>query len=102
MAPTLTLGVTTLAVSSFTNTTIVAKFSSSLAAGTYLLTVMNHPYSYSGVFIVTNGAVGPQGTAGLVGAKGPTGAAGTNGGPARICFSPTGCSVSRWSPNRWA
>jgi collagen type I alpha len=79
--PTVTLGGTALTVSSVTNTTIVATFSSSLAAGTYLLTVMNHPYSYSGVFIVTNGAVGPQGPAGLPGAKGATGATGSAGTP---------------------
>jgi hypothetical protein len=64
IAPTAVLGVTPLTVNpGFTNTKIVATFPSSLAAGAYLLTVMNHPDSNSGVFVVKNGAIGLQGTA---------------------------------------
>ena len=63
IAPTAVLGVTPLTVNpDFTNTKIVATFPSSLAAGAYLLTVMNHPDSNSGVFVVKNGAIGLQGS----------------------------------------
>jgi hypothetical protein len=61
IAPTAVLGVTPLTVTpGFTNMKIVATFPSSLAAGAYLLTVMNHPDSKSGVFVVKNGAIGLQ------------------------------------------
>src|SRR5580700_196233 len=64
VAPTAVLGVTTLTVNpDFTNTKIVATFPSSLAPGAYLLTVMNHPDSNTGVFVVKNGAIGLQGQA---------------------------------------
>lgn len=69
IAPSVVMGVTALTVNpSFTNTKIVATLPNSLAAGAYLLTVMNHPDSYSGVFVVNNGKVGLQG-------QGPTGLA---------------------------
>jgi hypothetical protein len=64
IAPTAVLGVTPLTVNpGFTNTKIVGTFPSSLAPGAYLLTVMNHPDSNSGVFVVKNGAMGLQGQA---------------------------------------
>src|ERR1700685_4410004 len=64
VAPTAVLGVTPLTVNpGFTNTKIAATFPSSLAPGAYLLTVMNHPDSNSGVFVVKNGAMGLQGEA---------------------------------------
>ena len=66
VAPTAVLGVTTLTVNpDFTNTKIVATFPSSLPPGAYLLTVMNHPDSNRGVFVVKNGAMGLQGQAPL-------------------------------------
>jgi hypothetical protein len=85
IAPTVVIGVTALTVTpGFTNTKIVATLPNSLAAGAYLLTVMNHPYSNSGVFVVNNGKVGlqGQGPTGLARAKaalGKTGKTPTNG-----------------------
>jgi len=72
IAPSVVMGVTALTVNpGFTNTKIVATLPNNLAAGAYLLTVMNHPYSNSGVFVVNNGKAGlqGQGTTGLARAK---------------------------------
>jgi hypothetical protein len=75
--PTVHLGGTSLAVSSFNATSIVAGLGSVTAPGTYLLTVT------SGITFVaadvTLGAVGPQGPLGPQGLTGATGAEGPAG-----------------------
>lgn len=78
-APTATLDGATLTVTSSSDTTIVARFSRSLAPGSYLLAVTNHPYSNVQTFTVTNGAVGPQGLPGTNGSNGTNGTSGTSG-----------------------
>ena len=75
--PTVYLGGTTLSISSFTATSIVASLGSVTLPGTYLLTVT------SGITFaaadVTLGAVGPQGPIGPPGLTGATGASGATG-----------------------
>jgi Collagen triple helix repeat (20 copies) len=86
LKPTVSLGGTNLAVSSFNATSVVASLGPVTAPGTYLLTIT------SGITFaaadVTLGAVGPQGPVGplgltgapgAAGPAGPTGAAGTPG-----------------------
>lgn len=83
-APSVILAGTTLPVTSFSNTTIVATFASSLPPGSYLLTVKNLPFFNIGVFTLTNGAVGPQGAPGLPGTQGPQGNPGATGATGAI------------------
>lgn len=75
--PVVYLGGANLAVSSFTDTSVVASLGSVTAPGTYLLTLT------SGLTFaaadVTLGAVGPQGPVGLPGPTGGTGATGPIG-----------------------
>src|ERR1700677_4028721 len=78
--PTVVLDTTTLAVTSFSNTKIVATTTTQFAAGSYLLTVTNC-LKNAETFDVTWGADGPQGPAGAPGTKGATGSAGTPGTP---------------------
>src|ERR1700685_3724130 len=78
--PTVVLDTTTLAVTSFSNTKIVATTTTQFGAGSYLLTVTNC-LKNAETFDVTWGADGPQGPAGAPGTKGATGAAGTPGTP---------------------
>src|SRR5215470_12971563 len=71
--PTVTFNKANLSVVSVnaTQTQIVATLPSSLAAGTYLLTVTNPAIpNQPGTFNVTYGAVGPQGPMGPPGAPG--------------------------------
>jgi hypothetical protein len=72
-----------LAVLTFTDTTIVAALPAPpLSPGTYALVVSNGQSHQSGESVVTLGAVGPQGPAGatgLAGPAGPTGPAGAQG-----------------------
>jgi hypothetical protein len=78
--PTVHLGATSLAVTSFNATSIVASLGSATAPGTYLLTVTSG-ITFAAVD-VTLGAVGPQGPAGpqgVPGATGPQGPAGPTG-----------------------
>jgi hypothetical protein len=80
--PTVYLGTTSLAVSSFTSTSIVASLGSVTAPGTYLL-ALNSGLTFA-VADVTLGAVGPQGPVGpqgLPGANGAAGPAGPTGAP---------------------
>ncbi len=59
---------------------IVAKFPSTLAPGSYLLTVTNgRGEEHFDAFIVTLGAVGPQGPMGPMGLQGPVGLTGPQG-----------------------
>jgi hypothetical protein len=77
-APTVTLDNLSLTLVSSTNLAVVAKVPTSLAPGSYLLTVMNSA-SQSATFNVTVGAVGPAGATGPAGPKGATGATGQAG-----------------------
>lgn len=82
-APTVTLNDIGLRVSSATDSRIVALLPSSIAAGSYLLTVRSGAGdSNFDAFDVTIGAVGPmglQGPKGDTGARGPAGATGATG-----------------------
>ncbi len=78
VAPTVTVGGASSTVSSFTNTTIVVEVPSTLAAGTYLVSVTNSIRPSVSAY-VTVGAVGPQGPAGATGATGAAGPAGPQG-----------------------
>jgi hypothetical protein len=75
VAPTVVVGGSSRTVSSFTNTLMVVEVPSTLAEGTYLVTVTNS-VPHAGSAYVAVGAVGPQGPAGPAG---PTGAAGATG-----------------------
>ncbi|HLY41273.1 MAG TPA: IPT/TIG domain-containing protein [Terracidiphilus sp.] len=88
-APTLLFNGAALAVSSFSNTQIVATLPSSTAPGTFSLTVTNSSGN-STVFDMSYGATGPQGPAGPAGPTGPTGPAGANGpqGPRGLTGAP--------------
>ncbi len=92
--PTVHLGGTSLAVSSFDDTSIVASLGPVTAPGTYLLTVT------SGITFVaadvTLGAVGPQGPIGPQGLTGATGAAGPAGPTGET--GPQGASGSTLPP----
>lgn len=73
--PTVVFNTATLAIASYTNTQIVATLPANILPGSYGIVVAN------GIgelfpFVVTYGAIGPQG---LVGAPGPAGAPGTIG-----------------------
>src|SRR5271170_7985070 len=78
LAPTVTVGGTSRAVFSFTNTEILVEVPSTLAAATYLATVTNS-VPHSGSAYVTVGAAGPPGPTGLTGLQGPPGAPGPGG-----------------------
>jgi hypothetical protein len=78
--PTVDLDGTPLAVTLFTDTSLVATLPPSLAAGSYELDVTrSSPPAKTGSFIVTVGAVGLQGPQGPGGPQGPPGPAGTTG-----------------------
>jgi hypothetical protein len=80
-APRVTLDNVALVLVSSTNQTVVAKLPTSLAAGSYLLSLTNSS-SQTATFTVTLGAVGPagpQGPKGATGAAGATGPAGPQG-----------------------
>src|ERR1700733_13576689 len=78
VAPTVTVGGTSRAVFSFTNTAIVVEVPSTLAAATYLVTVTNS-VPHSGSTYVAVGTIGPQGPIGPAGPQGATGATGPAG-----------------------
>jgi hypothetical protein len=85
--PTVTLDAMTLAVTSFSQTSINATLPISLPPGSYVLTVVSGngtPASGLDVTIGTQGPVGPQGPQGPSGAAGPVGQTGPTGaqGPA--------------------
>jgi hypothetical protein len=77
-APKVTLGSTALVLVSSTNQKVVAKLPSSLAGGSYLLSLKNSS-SLTGTFIVALGAIGPEGPVGPKGPAGPQGPKGATG-----------------------
>jgi Collagen triple helix repeat (20 copies)/Chaperone of endosialidase len=78
LAPQVVLNNVTLAVVSFTDTTVVADLPGGLLPGSYLLVVTNSRRG-TARFDVTIGAVGPQGPAGSQGTPGPIGPVGLQG-----------------------
>jgi hypothetical protein len=77
-APVVKLDSATLTLVSSSSTQIVANLPAGLGAGTYRMTVSNGSGT-TGLFDVTNGAVGPQGPTGATGPAGPQGATGPQG-----------------------
>src|SRR5580700_1108453 len=75
-APVVKLDAATLTLASSSSTQIVANLPAGLAAGTYRMTV-NNGSGTTGIFDVTNGAVGPQGPTGATGPAGPQGPSGS-------------------------
>lgn len=89
--PTVLFGGNALALSSFSDTQIIATLPAGLAPGSFNLTVTSSAGSF--VFALAYGAIGPQGPAGPagpVGAKGPAGPMGLTGpqGPQGITGAP--------------
>jgi len=85
--PKVTLGATSLAIVSATDTNITATIPIGTPAGSYLLTVQNTGSHLFGLFTAALGQIGPQGPAGapgLPGLSGPAGPSGSTGaaGPA--------------------
>jgi hypothetical protein len=78
-SPTIQLGSVSAVVVSSGATSVVITLASSINSGSYSLTVTNPATGQTGSFVVTIGAVGPQGPIGLQGPAGPQGQQGPQG-----------------------
>src|SRR5262249_35370091 len=81
VSPTVTFSGTTLAIQTFSQTSVLATLPAGIMPGAYLLTLRNNELASKPVtlFDVTVGAAGPAGPTGAVGPLGPAGPSGSQG-----------------------
>lgn len=79
VAPSVVLGATSLAVVSYSNTSVTADIPATLAAGSYPLSLTNQQSAQSVTLSIAVGSIGPLGPGGAPGPAGPQGPTGPAG-----------------------